>query len=58
MIRVFEDDLNDPYGTEPYKESPGIWICRQCAADIHHKDALCGHCKRAHQLEELLDREF
>jgi predicted amidophosphoribosyltransferase len=59
MRPVLEDELDDPHGTKPYQESPGVWICRRCAAEIRHKDALCRHCKRArtiarrhHQLEE------
>jgi hypothetical protein len=47
VIRVLVDELDDPYGDQPYEESPGVWICRRCSADIYHQDSLCRHCKRA-----------
>jgi len=46
-LRVLADELDDPHGDQPYEESPGVWICRRCAAEVHHRDALCRHCKRA-----------
>lgn len=46
MTRLFIDELDDPRGDQPYEESPGIFICRRCAAEIYHYDSLCRHCKR------------
>ena len=44
---ILDDDADDPQGDQPYEESPGVWICRRCAAEISHCDSLCRHCKRA-----------
>jgi ribosomal protein L40E len=64
VIRVLVDELDDPYGDQPYEESPGVWICRRCSADIYHQDSLCRHCKRADTMarkfrfsEELNDEQ-
>jgi ribosomal protein L40E len=54
-IRTLVDELDDPYGDQPYEESPGIWICRRCAAEIYHRDSLCRHCKRADTLRRNLE---
>jgi ribosomal protein L40E len=50
MIRVFVDELDDLHGDQPYEESPNVWICRRCSAEIYHRDSLCRHCKRANTL--------
>jgi ribosomal protein L40E len=54
VIRVLVDELDDPYGDQPYEESSGVWICRRCSANIYHKDSLCRHCKCA----DTLARKF
>lgn len=54
MIRVFVDELDDPHGDQPYEESPSVWICRRCSAEIYHRDSLCCHCKRADTLARRL----
>ena len=62
MIPVLIDELDDPQGDQPYEESPNVWICRRCSAEIHHRDSLCRHCKcvdtaarKFGRLEELND---
>lgn len=47
ILRTLADELDDPYGDQPYEESPGVFICRRCAAEILHRDSLCRHCKFA-----------
>jgi ribosomal protein L40E len=47
MIRVFVDELDDANGDQPYEESPNVWICRRCSAEIYHRDSLCRFCKCA-----------
>jgi hypothetical protein len=51
-MRVLVDELDDPHGILPYQESPGVWICRRCAADIRHEDALCIRCKQREKLDD------
>jgi ribosomal protein L40E len=46
ILRTLADELDDPYGTKPYQESPGVWICRRCAAEIDHRAPLCNRCER------------
>jgi hypothetical protein len=63
VIRVFVDELDDLQGDQPYEESPGVWICRCCSAEIYRRGSLCRHCKRADtlackfRLSEELDDE-
>lgn len=55
---VLEDDLDDPNGDKPYEESPGVWICRRCAAEIRSSQTLCRHCKRARTFARRRDRSY
>ncbi len=57
MIRVFVDELDDLQGDQPYEESPGVFICRRCSAEIYRRDSLCRHCKRADTLQQRQQQE-
>lgn len=55
MIRVLVDELDDPWGDQPYQESPGVWICRRCADEIKHRAAFCRRCRQQRQREQELE---
>ena len=57
MIPVLIDELDDPQGDQPYEESPNVWICRRCSAEIHYRDSLCHRCKRADTLRQRQQQE-